>query len=202
MEYRKYANWFVLLLLLGTSALHAAESPRVYRYVDDNGQMAFNSVVPPEFAKNGYTILDQKGRVLKEVPPVRTRDESAEQTAQRERQLKAEEARIARKEADNILLRVYRSPADIERKRDLNLAEFDTQIATKTAELEQLDMEIARFEQEGDSAKLLKLQEDRDDLDTELLTLSAKRENAAYGFEEDIERLRYLQGSTKNTAAN
>jgi hypothetical protein len=202
MEYRKHARLLVLLPIFCASALNAAESPRIYRYVDNNGQKAFNSVVPPEFAKNGYTILDQKGRVLKEVPPARTREESAEQTAQREQQREAEEARIARQEQDNILLRVYRTPADIERKRDLSLAEFDTQIAAKTAELEQLDAEIAQFEQQPDSAEVTKLKYERDDVDTELLTLTAKREQAAYGFEEDIERLRYLQRPTKNTAAN
>ena len=200
MESRKHTRLLVLLLLLGAGTLDAAESARIYRYVDNNGQTSFNSFVPPEFAKNGYAILDQKGRVLQEIPRTRTREELASQTAEQEQQLLEEEARVAQKEADGVLLRVYRSPEDLEHKRDLGLAEFDTQIATLTARLEQLDTAMAELAQDSD--ELAEQLSEREDLETELLTITAKRENAAYGFEEDIKRLRYLQGAPKNTAAN
>ena len=200
MESRKHTRLLVLLLLFGAGTLDAAESARIYRYVDNNGQTAFNSFVPPEFAKNGYAILDQKGRVLQKIPRTRTREELASQTAEQEQQLLEEEARVAQKEADGVLLRVYRSPEDLEHKRDLGLAEFDTQIATLTARLEQLDTAMAELAQDGD--ELAEQLSEREDLETELLTITAKRENAAYGYEEDIKRLRYLQGAPKNTAAN
>jgi chromosome segregation ATPase len=198
MEYRKHTS-FVLLLLLGAGALNAAESARIYRYRDNDGHTAFNSFVPPEFAKNGYAILDQTGRVLQEIPRTRTRDELAVQTAEQEKQQREDQARVAQKDADSILLRVYRTPQDIEHKRDLGLAEFDTQIATLAAELEQLDTDMAQLAQ--DSAEFAKQQSDREDLATELRTVTAKRANAAHDFEEDIERLSYLQGLAKNTTA-
>lgn len=200
MEYRKSANLLVLLLLLGTGALQAAESGRIYRYVDNNGKTAFNSYIPADFVKNGYAILNHKGQLLEEFPPQLTREDRAALTAEQEQQRLQEEARNARKEADSILLRVYRTPEDIERKRDLNLAELDREIATKTTELGQLDAALTQLEQ--GSAEFVKRTQEREELDTELLTLTAKRVNAAYGFEEDIERLRYLQRSAKDTAAN
>ena len=197
MEYHKAANLLALLLLLGTGALHAAESGRIYRYIDDKGQTAFNSYIPAEFVKNGYAILNHKGELLEEFPPQLTRENLSVPTAEEQRQREQEEAR---EEADNILLRMYPTPEDIQRKRDHRLAELDTEIASKAAELEELDNDMARLER--GSAEFARQMEEREQLDTELLTLTAKRENAAYGFNEDIERLKYLQRSAKDTAAN
>src|SRR5687768_1058302 len=124
MEYRRL---LVLLLLLGTGALNAAEAPRVYRYYDDSGLLVYNSFIPAEFAKNGYTILNQKGRVLEEIPRTLTREEKVAQAAEQERKWREEEALLAQQEADNYLMRVFRTPEDIARKRDRDLAEFDVQ---------------------------------------------------------------------------
>ncbi len=99
-----------------------------------------------------------------------------------------------------MLLSLYPTPEDIEHRRDASLEEFDAEIAAKTAELEQLDTEITQLE--PGTAERTKHLRERDELDTALLTLTAKKENAAYGFKEDIERLRYLQKIAKDTAAN
>ena len=201
MEYCKQTRLLLLLLLLGTSGLDAAESVRIYRYIDNDGQVVFNSFIPADTLKNGYTVLDDKGRILEVIPRTLTQEELAALTVEQEKQRREEAARIAQVEADNILLRVYRNPADIERKRDLSLAEFDTRITDMTAKLAQLDARIAELEREADSAELADQQAERQELDSELLTLVAKRENAAYGFELDIKRLGELQGLTKNAAA-
>ena len=201
MEYRNHLRLLVLLLALGAGGLGAAEA-RIYRYLDNNGKTAFNSFIPPEFAKNGYSILNQKGQVLETVAPTLTREVLATQSAEQEKLREQQEALRAQKEADNILLRLYRAPEDIEHKRDLTLAEFDMQIADLASRLKEMDAELAQLEQNGEDAEIAKHQSERDDIDTELLTLTAKRENAAFGFAEDIERLRYLQGLAKNTAAN
>ncbi|MES2624077.1 MAG: hypothetical protein V4628_02245 [Pseudomonadota bacterium] len=189
------------ILLLATNELYA-DSLRIYRYVDNNGQTAFNSSIPADSAKNGYTILNTKGDVLEVVPPTSTNAELTVLSADQEQQRQEAEARLARKEADRALLRLYHTPADLERKRDFHLAELDMQIADRTAELAELDAVISELEQQPESSELARKQSERDKLDTELLTLGAKRDNEAFGFQEDIERLRYLQGLTENTAAN
>jgi hypothetical protein len=197
MEYHKAANLLALLLLLGTGALHAAESGRIYRYIDDKGHTAFNSFIPAEFVKNGYAILNHKGQLLEEFPPQLTREDLSVQNTEEQYQRQRDQAR---QEADNMLLRLYRTPEDIERRRDLHLNELDTEIAAKVAELAQLNLELAEIEL--DSAEFAKQMKARVAIDTEVLTLTAKRENAAYGFKEDIERLKYLQRRAKDTAAN
>src|SRR5688572_5082071 len=146
MESHKLAKFLAALLLIGTTTLCAAQSIRIYRYTDDKGQTAFNSYIPAEFVKNGYAILNDKGRVLEEFPPILSREATATETAEQEQQRLEAEARIARKEADEMLLRLYATPEDIEHRRDVNLQEFDTEIAAKTAELEQLDTEITQLE--------------------------------------------------------
>src|SRR5688500_5203961 len=169
MEYRKpvrgtrsLTSLLALMLVLGTCSLNAAEATRIYRYYDNDGKLVYNSFIPAEFVRNGYTILNQKGSVLDEIPRTLTPEEMAEQIAERAKTRQQEEARIARQEADLVLLRVYRTPEDIQRKRDLSLADFDAQISATTAELERLDVAIAQFGQDTDSTELAELQTQRE----------------------------------------
>ena len=81
MESHKLANFLAAVLLIGTATLCAAQSLRIYRYTDDKGQTAFNSYIPAEFVKNGYAILNERGRVLEEFPPILSREALAVETA-------------------------------------------------------------------------------------------------------------------------
>ncbi len=69
-SYKPASFLLAALLLTGTTALYAAESLRIYRYTDNKGQTGFNSSIPAEFVKNGYAILNDKGQVLEEFPPI------------------------------------------------------------------------------------------------------------------------------------
>jgi len=84
MEYCKQTRLLLLLLLLGTSGLDAAESVRIYRYIDNDGQVVFNSFIPADTLKNGYTVLDDKGRILEVIPRTLTQEELAALTVEQE----------------------------------------------------------------------------------------------------------------------
>lgn len=131
----------LLLAVLGTAPL--AEAQNIYRYEDSSGRTVFNATIPPEYVKNGYTVLNPRGQVVEVVPPAPSAEEIAAREAEAEARRAEEEALRRQMEADSLLLRLYRSPAEIERKRDERLAQLDAQIAGLNVTIAKLDDEIA-----------------------------------------------------------
>ena len=113
-------------LLLATLALPAAAA-NIYKYVDENGRTVFNSFIPAEYVKNGYTILNEQGQVIQQVARAATPEELAAQEATKAAEQKALADRIAQEETDKLLIRLYRAPEEIERKRDNTLQQMKTQ---------------------------------------------------------------------------
>jgi len=129
------------LLLL----MPAAQAANIYRYVDENGRTVFNSSIPPEYAKNGYTILDERGRVLQVVPRALTAEELAEVEKQRELERLAALEREKQAEHDRLLMRLYRSPDEIARKRDERLDQLNAQRTALAASLAKAEQDAQRL---------------------------------------------------------
>lgn len=120
-----------LLLALNVMAAQAAEDkPQVlfYRYVDDKGGTVLDRQgVPPEYVGKGYQVLNDRGRVLKVVPPAPTADE-----------LQRQQADKTQAEANAQLLHQYSSVEDVDRAKARKLTEIDTLIAVAQGNLQNL----------------------------------------------------------------
>lgn len=119
------------LMLLGT--LLPAKAAQLFRYENDDGVVVLSSTLPPRHASRGYTILDQRGRVIREVPRQLT---EAELQARREQEAAEERARRAREERarrDRDLVRLYSSPEDVTRAMDRRIESIEGVIATMRA---------------------------------------------------------------------
>ena len=109
------------LLLIATAVAPAAAQPsqqktavptELYRYTDKNGRVVLDRLgVPPEYVSQGYEVLNDKGRVIRVVPPAPSLEE---------RQRQAEEK--AKASSDAQLLRIYSEPADVDRALERKLA--------------------------------------------------------------------------------
>ncbi len=113
-------------LVLATLSL-SASAANIYKYIDKDGRPVFNSFIPAEYVKNGYTILNEQGQIVQVVPRAATAEELNAQQAAKAAEDAALAARMVQEEADKLLIRLYREPADIERKRDNNLKQLQTQ---------------------------------------------------------------------------
>ncbi|MES2606259.1 MAG: DUF4124 domain-containing protein, partial [Pseudomonadota bacterium] len=131
-----------LAVLLAQHAMAA----NIYRYMDENGRTVFNSFIPPEYVKNGYTILNERGQVIQEVPRALTAEELAAQKAGKEVEAQVLADLIAREEADKLLIRLFRAPEEIERKRDNSLDQLQTQRDLVLLNMSKTDEEIARLQ--------------------------------------------------------
>lgn len=123
---------FLALALAAATGVQAAGQQRFYRYQDDQGVTVLNNTIPPEYVRRGYEVVDAHGRVVETVPPAKSAEEIAAETAARERREaeQREAERQAREQAqkDQRLLITYVSESDLIAMRDSKLAVLESQI--------------------------------------------------------------------------
>jgi len=108
----------------------------LYRYVDNRGVTVLDRQgVPPEYAGKGYDILNERGRVVKTVPPAPTAEEI--------QQAQAAKVQAA---ADAQLLHLYSSVDDVDRAKARKLAELDALIAVANGNIQGLGAQQASLQ--------------------------------------------------------
>lgn len=126
------------LLLFGLLPM-VAQAVELYRYVDDQGVTVLNRQgVPPELIGNGYEVLNEQGRVVKVIPPAPSDEEL--------RRLLAEKALAG---SDRQLLRLYSSPADVDRARERKLVEIDGLIGVARGNLQSARAQQANLQSQA-----------------------------------------------------
>lgn len=119
-----------LALLLVAGAV-PAQTPNLYRWVDDQGNIHYSDVMPPTEVEKGHTRLSPEGLRVRTVPPAKTPEE-----IQRERELarlRAQQQRMLEQQRadDRVLLNTFQSVDDLIMTRDGNLSDIDTMIQFK-----------------------------------------------------------------------
>lgn len=115
--------FLALLCLVLTSA-----DARLYRWVDDDGNVHYSDKIPPSQADQGHDKLSTKGIRIDTVAPALTQQE-IEREKELERQRKQRERLIAeQRAADRSLLSTYRSVDDLVMAQSGQLAAVDVMI--------------------------------------------------------------------------
>jgi len=102
--------------------------------------------VPAEFVKNGYQVLNERGQVIEVVQRTLTAEERAAQSEQLEQQRLLEQAAL-RQEEDRMLLRLYRTPEEVVRRRDATIEQLEAQMIVLNSLLEDAEEKLAELEQ-------------------------------------------------------
>ena len=124
---------FILMTLLSMTSAGLAQS-KLYRWVDDNGQVHYGDRIPPQYAKKERAEINERGVVVDVKAREKTSDElAAEQAAAL---TAAEEAQRAEEQAryDRYLISSFNSVADLMALRDdrLSLLESRLTLARKS----------------------------------------------------------------------
>ena len=146
----------VNILLLALLLASTSQAAKIYRWVDENGQVHYGTSIPPEYQKQARDELNEQGVVTERVERAATPEELAARQAEEEARRKAEEAERKRRiEAQQILVN-YNSEEDIQRRRKLRLegVERSLQItrdtlAAQQRNLDQLNKQAAEQERSG-----------------------------------------------------
>lgn len=146
----------ILALFLGMVGVTHAE---FYRWVDDSGTIHYSDKLPPTEAQREQDLLNNHGRVVKNIPAPKTLGELEEE--QRLAKL-AEEKRKKIEKAehrDRVLMAMYLTVEDIELVRDERIETVDSAIRITelrrnkfTKKLGDLDSSEQRFKANGQEA--------------------------------------------------
>lgn len=186
-----------LTLLVSLCCAMPLAAAEYYRYLNDKGIPVLDRQgVPPEFIEKGYQVVDDQGRVLREIPPAPTKEE-------RER-MAAEKAKAV---SDAQLLRIYSESADVERARDRKLAELDGVIGVAQSNLSSLrtqqanlQAKAAEFERAGRKVpehlivQIDNIKAEQASLEKDIERYRQGRKEAELSFEADRQRLIELRG--------
>jgi hypothetical protein len=138
---------FVLLVgIVGTA------QAKLYRWVDEEGNVHYSDRVPPAAAEKERKVLNEEGRTIERHQRAKTREE-VEQRRRSEQQI-IEEARRREEQQrqDRMLLMTFTTAEDLEHVRDDRVAAVDAQIMILDEKLERLRK--ARADLDAQAAKL------------------------------------------------
>lgn len=202
-----------LLALLVVQPLHvegagntgSKPSGKLYRWVDEKGQVHYSDKIPPEYAGQQRDVLNNQGVKKQTIEGAKTPEQLAEEA--RQAKLQEEEKQRAEEQArrDRILLSTYTTEDEITMARDGKVAALDTYIKVTNSRVDklkaQLDALRKRAEQTDASTPAgAKLQKDIAHTEQQI------RENEGYveakhreqdelraRFEQDLQRYRELK---------
>ncbi len=195
-----------LLFLVCLGVTGHAESGKLYRWVDQNGEVHYSDVIPPEQSGQGHSQLDRAGIERQAVPPPQSREDYLRE--QETNRLRAEQQKLAEEQeaADRLLLQTYDNEDEILLARNGKLAAVDAAVNVTHSnlhrhkrELTRLQSEAAGYERRGSSipAKL------RDRLDETERAIAAgyesivrqeqRKDEIRAEFDEILHRFRELQ---------
>ncbi|WP_231914838.1 DUF4124 domain-containing protein [Methylomonas sp. DH-1] len=194
-----------LVLALPMLAAGPAFAKKMYRWVDDNGNVYFSDQVPPDQVQHKRETLNEKARVTNVVEKAKT----AEQIAQQKRldELRKEQEKIIAKQAanDKVLLSTFRNIEDLQKAIANKTAALDAarkviegNIDLLESQLRQQQQQAANLERSGSKLpdKLLndiaaskqQIEFAKQDLQRHQL----ERQNSEKEFKADIARFQFL----------
>lgn len=111
-----------LVLALSLAAVSLAVHARVYRWVDDRGNVQYSDAPPPSSAK-GVAELDRRGMVRK-------KPEKASSAAEAVRFEEEKQARAVLRRRDQALLQSFSRPEEIDYLRDRQIEAVNARVQT------------------------------------------------------------------------
>ncbi len=195
-------------VLLLAPLVATAQQTKLYRWVDENGQVHFSDSIPPEYAEQPKQRIDQYGIAREEIAGKKSSEQLAAEKRAAELEMQAE----LQKRADQALLVTYQSVEEIEMHRDRRIQLFQAQarvteefLASQRRELETMRRQAARFKPHNSdpdapdiSPKLAAEIKETEALiarhEDNLRAYKEKEAKIVRQFEGDISRFRQLKG--------
>ena len=197
----------VPLLLLGLLS-GPAGAQKLYKWVDENGQVHYGDSIPPQYANQDREVLNKQGMAV-------GREEGAETPAElRAREEREQRAKAAQEQAqrDRMLLQTYQNVDEIEMLRTRRLELLDSQLAIQEQSLSNLRTRYAdqlqrasRFQPANKDPKAPPMPEGmmddiaraESDIKTQEVNLDKRRKERASvnsQFDADVARFKELRG--------
>jgi hypothetical protein len=194
------------MALTAVPSIGAAQAPaakgKLYRWVDNKGEVHYGDRVPPEYADRDRNVLNKEGvRVGFEQGEVteQERAEIARRDAEAEA-LRSSRAEVARR--DRMLLQTYLSVADIEDLRNRRVELLESQIKVTELYLTNLRKRLLVLQDEASKYKPYTITPDAPQI-PENLALDLSRTTASINlYEQTLSRTRADQQTVREAFDN
>lgn len=127
-------------------------SKPVYKWVDEKGVTHYGDAIPPQYADQDKTVINNQGVPVGTIPGRRTPEQLEEATRQRNAEERARQDQVLARQRDQNLLATYLTVEEIESLRDRRLEILDAQskvtiqyLDTLRGRLRQLEQQAQRF---------------------------------------------------------
>lgn len=129
--------WMAILVVLLAGAGATAQA-KLYRWVDEEGNVHYSDRVPPAAAEKERKVLDEEGRTVEQHQRAKTKEELEEERQRREKVIEEARKREERARQDRALLQTFTTVEDLEHVRDDRAEAISAQIAIIEDKLERL----------------------------------------------------------------
>jgi hypothetical protein len=137
------------MVLLATYALSAmqAEAGKIYRWVDEQGNVHLSDKVPTEHSRNARSELSESGREVERLQAAKTEEEIAKEKELEK--LRAEQQRLIeiQRAKDLVLLRTFRTEDDLLMARNGKLTAIDSNIQVIRSNIRRMKNRLAEMQQ-------------------------------------------------------
>lgn len=194
-----------LLACALSSASVYANSKTLFRYTNAQGSQVITDAIPPQYASQGYDIINSSGQVISVVPP----EPSAEEKAKSQRE-QAEKQRMAK--WDKELLSRYSSTEDIEATKQRRVKDIENSIFSLRLTLKNISetitfyqAEAATNERQGEAVStdtlnaINRLQKDRTFIEDEIDKKEDKKKQVADNYNKDIARFNEIKPTKQHS---
>jgi hypothetical protein len=194
------------VLLAALLVCDAATAAKLYKWVDEKGNVYYSDQVPPEEIKREHSRLSEQGVEVERREAAKSEEQlRQEQEIARLRRLQQE--LIEEQEAeDRVLLSNFRTEEDLLMARAGKIATIDSQIRLSTEDisrnkkrLESMEANAADLERRGQSASdrfLRQIEEAREaieELHLKIVGLERQKTQISAQFERDLNRFQQLR---------
>ncbi len=205
---QKHAKHIAPLLCIALLKVSSGSLAALYRWTDDDGIVHYTDTLPPDFVGKARTEFNEQGLVIRKVPRAKTPEEIRQE--QELKRLRTHQERLlGRLWAENrVLLRTFRSEADLLRALDEKLDTIDlivqvnkNNIHRQEAWLEDLRSQAADFERAGKPVPphlRSLIQKTKDSIRAKYQAIAKqerKRKAIQARFQKDLKRFRQLQAA-------
>jgi len=140
--------WLGLTVMIGMLSTAPVSAQRMYRWVDEAGNVHFSDKIPPEAAGQRREALNKEGRVVGVVEAAKTREQF--ELEQRLELLRKEQEKIIaeQKSRDRVLLSTFRNEDDMRMTLQGKLQAIDAQLRVAQGNLLRLQKQLdAQFKE-------------------------------------------------------
>jgi len=119
---------------------------KMYKWVDDEGQMHFGDKIPLKYQSKEHDVLNERGMTAKHREAAKSSEQIAEEKRLDEERQKSVLAAEKKKKLDRVLLDAYDSEQDLMAARDSRLEDVAFQIQLAESSISALNKKIRAIE--------------------------------------------------------